>query len=886
MTLIDRGALACIRLATPRDQREWVIGDTLEEFALRQRNGGPMAARRWLLSEAVRVSAHRLRRHPRGTDQIDAKGDGMMQTLVQDVRYALRLLRRSPAFTATAFFTLAIAIAANAAIFSAVKGMLIAPLPYPSPDRLVRVFEESDETPHFPMSPADFRDYRATLQTLDGVAAYMRDDLQIGDADQPEQLRGMRATAGFFTVLGWTPILGRDFQADDEIPDRGDVVILSHPLWLRRFAGDPGVIGRSIRLSGRLMRVVGVLPQGFRHVGGTYRTYAHGEQVDVWWPLHVPQDEQPRDRFSHYFNVIARMKPATTWAAMEHDLRTTGIGVAKRYPSPPSPWRTRAVPLKHEIVGSVESTLVVLSGAAAVMLLLACVNVGGLLLGRAAARVREIGVRAALGATRGRLARQLLIESVVLAAGGGIIGLGIAYGAVAALVRFGPADLPRLAMVAVDGQVVAYSLAATLASALIFGLAPAIRLATAGVGATLKDGGRTVAGGSHQRLRRVFAAVQMALAFVLVVASALLLRSFAAIVDENPGFEPSGAVTALVQAPPERYPAKALGQFYLRAAEQIRQLPGVRAAGFGSDLPWTGYDENTGFGIVGRTFARGEGPGARYHFITAGYARATGVPVVAGRELTFADTDESPRVVLINQSTARKYWSSAADAVGARVDVWGAARTVVGVIGDVKDMPWSKGAEPAIYLPIAQVGSSGGMLLVVRSDLPPASLVDSVRRVIRTMDPELPIARVRPLADVASSAIATRRLTLWLVGCFGFSALLLAVVGIYGVMAQAVGQRTHEFGVRQALGATAGEIMRLVFSSGAAMAVAGLLAGVILALLSTRLLASLLYGVSALDPATFAGVAGVLAIAAAAASYLPARHATRISAATALRSVE
>jgi len=808
----------------------------------------------------------------------------MMQALLQDARYAVRLLLRAPGFAVTAILTLALAIGANAAIFSAVKGVLIAPLPYHEPDRLVRVFEESPTNPHFPMAPADFRDYRAELRTFEGLAAYIRSDLQLGEAGAPEQLRGMQVTAGFFGLLGFEPVLGRDFEPRDEIAGNDDGVIFSHALWRRRFNGDTAILGRPVRLSGRIFRVVGVLPEGFQHVGGTYRTYGHGEAVDVWSVLAVPRDESPGHRYSHYYNVVGRVRPGISRPAMEDDLRRTGKSVAARYPTPNSPWTPRAVPLKEEIVGTAETTLVALSSAVAVVLVLACVNVAGLLLGRAAGRSREIGVRAALGATRVRLTSQLLIESVVLAGAGGAIGVVFAYGAVAALGRFGPADTPRLAAIAVDGPVLFYALSATMFSALLFGFAPAFQLARAGVGDTLKQGGRRVAGSAQQRTRRVLAAVEVALAFVLVVSSGLLLRSFVAMVDANPGFRPEGAITASVELPVARYDTDRATAFYTRAGARLRSLPGVREAAFTSDLPWTGYDENTGFAIVGRQFPAGAGPQARYHFITTGYTHATGTPLVAGRDLSPSDVKDAPSVLLVNESAAIKYWTTAGAAVGARVNLWGRERTIVGVVGDVRDMPWHERAAPAVYFPQPQAWYPQRMFLVARSDLDPRSVVEPIRRALSEIDPELPLANVRPLEAVAGAAIATRRLTLWLVATFGVTALFLAVVGIYGVMTQVVGDRMQEFGVRQALGATRGDILRLVLSGGVTLTAAGLVAGWLLSIASTRVLEALLYGVSAADTSTFAMVTALLLTVALVAAYLPARRATRVSAAAALRS--
>jgi predicted permease len=635
-----------------------------------------------------------------------------------------------------------------------------------------------------------------------------------------------------------------------------------------------------------MLRIIGVLPPGFQHVGGTYRTYGHGEPVDVWSVLAPPRGDRPQDRFSHYFNVVARVKSGMSPAAVQEDLRQTSSSVARKYPVPNSPWTARMVPLKDEIVGTAESTLVALSSAATAVLLLACLNVAGLLLGRAVGRAREIGVRAALGATRGRLTRQLLIESIVLSALGGAVGIALAYGGVAALVRFGPSEIPRLHSIAIDTEVLLYAMAATIVSALVFGVAPAWQLARTGIGETLKRGSRGVAGPAHQRMRRTLAAVEIALAFVLILSGGLLLRSFVAMIDTDPGFHPGGVLTASVELAPVQYDTDAATAFFTRALERIRVLPQVSAVAFSSDLPWTGYDENTGFDIVGRRFRQGEEPGARYHFVTPGYTAATGTPLVAGRDLSSSDVKGAPLVVLINEATARKYWKTAAAAVGARVRVWGEERTVAGVVGDVRDMPWHTAAEPALYYPQAQTWYAQRMFLVVRSDRDASLLAEPVRQALREIDPALPLANVAPLDAVAGAALATRRLTLWLVAVFGITALLLAVVGIYGVIAQSVGHRTQEFGVRLALGATRGDILRLVLTSGITVIGVGVTAGLLLSAASTRLLDSLLYGVSAADGSTFALVTMLLVAAALVSTYVPARRATRISAAAALRSAD
>jgi predicted permease len=801
----------------------------------------------------------------------------------QDFRYALRLLRRSKGFATTAILTLALSIGANAAIWSAVKGILVAPLPYADPDRLVRLFEESQRSPKWPFAPSDFRDYRSELTKFEGIAAYFRADLQLGGTDgPPEQLRGMQVTAGYFGLLGHPPRLGRDFTEDDELKGNGDKVILSHGLWMRRFDGDPNVIGRTTRMSGKQLEIVGVLPQGFQNVGSTFRSYGHAEPVDVWAPLPVPRDEIPSNRFSHFYNTVARVKPNVTRAEMQADLDAAGKSAATRYPVPNSPWKPKAVPLKDEIVGNSQQTLLVLSSAALAMLLLACVNVAGLMLGRANARTREIGTRAALGATRWRLARQLLIESLVLATAGATAGIAIAFGAVRMLRAFGPSDMPRLHEIGIDAGILLLTTAATLGSALLVGLAPAIRLARTTLSEALKEGARTTTGG-HHNAGKALAAAEVALAFVLVVSSGLLLRSFTKIISKAPGFQPEGALTVTLEVPPAKYDGPAARAFYARAQERLQALPGAKHVTFTSDLPWTGWNENSGFEIPGRTFRRGEGPSVRYHFTSPGYTKTTGTPLVAGRDLTEQDQRDAPKVVLINEAAAKKYWNTPEAATGAELEMWGEKRTVAGVIGDVTDMPWNDSAAPALYFPVQQAWYHQRMTLVVRADGDPMRLVEPIRKALAEIDPELPIANVKLLETVAAGALATRRLTLWLVATFGISALLLAVVGVYGVMAQAVGQRSHEFGVRQALGATRADIMKLVFGSAATMTIGGLAIGLALAVGSTRLMMSLLYGVTPLDAVTFVGVALTLMTAAAGAIYLPALRATKVSAILALR---
>ena len=583
----------------PAAEREWILGDIEEEHARVAGEQGPGAARRWLLGEATRIVLETLERK---TPTFRSRP--VMRNSIQDIRYAARLLARSPGFTIVAALTLALGIGANTAIFSVVHGVLVKPLPYSAPDALIRVFEESPpDTPEFPVSPATFLEFRANTRAFDALAAYERNDLQLG-GDRPEQLRAMRVTAGFFKLLGYQPQLGREFTTDDEGADRSAVVVLSHQLWTRRFGADPAAVGKTVVLSGRAFEIVGVLPAGVQHVGGTYRSYPHGESVDIWWPRTLPSTASRRDRAQHYLSVIGRMKPGVTLAQAHEDLRRVSALMAQRYPETNSSWSSHARPLRADIIGTSESTLVALLAAAGVVLFIACLNVAGLLLGRATGRTREIGVRSALGATRARLMRQLIMESSLLAALGGALGTACAYGAVRALVAFAPADTPRLHMVSVDRVVLAYTLAATAITALVFGIAPAVQLARADVAPSLR-GGRGAPGAAQHRMRRALVIAEVALAFVLVVTGGLLLRSFSSLLRLEPGFHPEHVLTAVVNLPQARYrDTAAAAAFFDRLLERVRALPGVRAAGLGSDLPWTGYDENTSFGIVGRHISR------------------------------------------------------------------------------------------------------------------------------------------------------------------------------------------------------------------------------------------------------------------------------------------
>ncbi len=808
--------------------------------------------------------------------------------MFQDLRFGLRMLRKNPGFTAIAVFTLALGIGANTAIFSVVNGVLLKPLPYPEPERLVRVFQNIliMSSPKAPMSPADFRDFREQNTTFETIAGYFRQDLELAQEDRAERLLGMRASSGYFRTLGFQPILGREFTREEEIPDESAVVILSYGLWRRRFNGDPAIVGKTIRLSGKSFTVVGVAPAGLQHVGGGYRPLPHGESVDIWWPMRLGPH---RPRGAQIVNVIGRLKPGVTRRQAEVEFDLIAARLAKQYPGPyRNEAKTLIQPLRDEIVEGSQRTLLLLLAAVFFVLLIACVNVANLTLARAATREREIAVRLALGAGRARILRQLLIESLTLAAMGGLLGLLLAKLAINALIKLGPEQLPRLQMIRLDLRILVFTLLISLLTGLLFGTAPALQSLKLNLNESLKEGGRAAPGGRRQRRTRgALVIAEVALALALLLGAGLLMRSFLKLQQTDPGFNPEGVLTMSVVLPGSRY---AYGEpqisFLQRLVERVSALPGVRSEGVTSDLPWTGYQNGGGgFTIEGKTFPPDRGPQAQYHFISADYMRTIGVPLLSGRWFDARDTRKSQPVILINQAMARKYWPGE-DAVGKHITFGDSSfkdwTQIVGVIGDVKDYPSSAEAEPAYYYPVTQEPYPE-MSLAIRAGKDPLSIVEAVRREVSALDREMPVSEVRTLETVGAAAVAGRRFMLLLVSSFALTALALAAIGIYGVTSYLVAHRTHEIGIRIALGANSFDVLKLALRQGMALALTGVVAGLALAFAATRLMASLLYGVGATDPATFVAAPVFLIGVAFAACWIPARCATKVDPMVALR---
>jgi predicted permease len=809
-----------------------------------------------------------------------------IENFLQDLRYAARNLGRSPGFTAVIVLTLALSIGANSAIFSVIRGVLLRPLPYGHPDRIVRVFTRSASFPKFPVNHYDLRDFRSAARGFESMALYTRNDLQLSGAGDPVRLSGFRVSAGFFHVLGLHPARGREFTQSDELPGNGLQVILSDRVWRSHFDAAPDIVGRKIMLDAEPYTIVGVMPPGTEHPGNVYNPVAYGDTVDIWLPFVF--NGNPTRRGAHFTEVIARLKPGVSTAQAEGELNALMADLGSKYNAEKG-WTTSVVPIYREVVGSSERLLLVLLGAVGLVLLIACVNAANLLLARATARQREIAVRTALGAGRGRLVRQMLTESLLLALAGGAAGAALAVGGTRALVAMLPAGFPRAASIALDGTVFAFTLAVSLGTGLLFGLAPALQAARFDVQHGLREGGRGTTGSGRQaRLRSVLVAGEVALASVLLIGAGLMLRSFVNLLRTDPGFRAQHVLTATVALPFKTYREKPMvTRFYERALMEFRSIPGVEVAGAGTDLPWTGYDDNMGgWKVEGRPGNPDDSSHARYHVASSDYFRALGIPLLRGRTFNDGDAASAPKAIVINQAMARKYWPNE-DAVGKRIDFgfdkpeW---TTIVGVVGDVKDRPESAGTEPAFWWPASQMPwSFSRMSVALRATADPAPLVRDLRETVRRLDPGLAVSDVRVMEQVAGESFSTPRFALFLVALFAGLALALAATGVYGVVSYAVGQRMHEFGMRMALGARRWDVIRLVLAQGVRLAASGVAAGLVGGAALAQLLGSLLYEVKRVDPATFAAAAVVGLVVAALACYVPARRATGADPMQALR---
>jgi putative ABC transport system permease protein len=801
-----------------------------------------------------------------------------MRTLGQDIRYAARLLRRSPGFSAIAIAALAIGIGANTAIFSVVDTLLLQHLPYADPDRLAIVWEHNiprDRKSNV-VSPGNFVHWREmNASFVDLAAASVAFNMTLTGVSDPEEIRAQLVSAQFFPLLGVAPVLGRTFTAEEDRRD-SRIIVISDRLWRQRFSADRSIVGKPITLGGVPYTVVGVAPSGVSLLDKT---------IDLWRPIgFTAEDRTPQGRG---VTVVGRLKPDVSFARAHDDMVRVHAELTRMFPRMNTGWTARVVPLKEQLFGDVRPSLFVLLAAVAFVLLIACANVANLLLARATSRRRELAVRAALGANRGRLIRQLLAECLVLASAGGAAGLLLAYWMIHVLRTVVAARLPiqRLELVAIDGRVLAFTIAASVLSGLVFGVFPAFA-GSAGLNEALKEGGRTGSAAKGNRARSVFVIVEVALAVVLLVGAGLLLRSFTRLLDISPGFDPHRTVTLRVSLPEARYDSDAKKiQFFQRLFQKTDALPGVQAAGSISALPLTGPAAATRFEIVGKPAPPlGQEPVADVRVVSHGYFRAMGVPLLRGRLFNEDDPADAANRVIINDTMARRHWPGE-DPIGKRVRIsWSDRREdeVIGVVGDVRQAALDVEPRATTYWPYAR-NVYGGMTLAIRTSHDERAIVSSVSTLIRQEDPLLAVSAVHTLDEVIAASVAQRRLLMMLLSIFAGAALLLAAVGIYGVIAYSVTQRTQEIGIRLALGAQQATVLRLVIGQALALALAGVVIGGAGALALTRTMQGLLFAVRPTDPATFLSVALGLTVVALIASYIPARRAMRVDPVIALR---
>ncbi len=810
-----------------------------------------------------------------------------METLWQDLRYGARMLGKSPVFTAIAVLTLALGIGANTAIFSVVNGVLLQPLPYEEPERLVMVWNEltKEGLPQLWFSEPELIDYRERQQSFEGMAAFSGGGGNLTGRGEPLRVTAANVSANFFPLLRVDALLGRTFTPEEDTPGNDRVIVLEHGFWQRRFGGDPAIIGETVSLSDNPYTVIGVMPSGFAFPDGT---------VDLWTPLAIAAN--PRKRGSHYLRVLARLKSGVTFEQASADMHNIAKQMEQDYPDyyrPDRAWNTYLIPLHESEVGEVRPALLVLLGAVGFVLLIACTNVANLMLARAAVREKEVAIRAALGAGRLRIVRQLLTESVLLALVGGAAGLLLAFWSLRVLVALGPENLPRLEEIGIDAGVLGFTLGIALLTGIVFGLVPALHASKPDLHDALKEGGRSAAGAAHHRLRGLLVVSEVALSLVLLIGAGLMIKSFYRLLQVDPGYRTENVLTFRLSLPSARYAEdhQVLG-FYRRLQEKVAALPDVRAAGAVSHLPLGGaYSSGSVFveelppNSPNRSFGYFE---ADRRLATPGYFRAMGMNLLMGRLLEESDHAEAPLVTAVDESFARRAWPAEPNPIGKRVAVnqtpdgeplW---RTVVGVVRHVKNYGLDVEGREQIYFPHAQFPIST-MFVTVRTGGDPVVAQAAVRNQVAALDPSLPLFNVATMEERLAESVAQPRFNVLLLGIFAAVALVLAAVGIYGVMSYSVGQRTHEIGIRMALGAQPGDILRLVVGRGMVLALIGVAVGLAGSFALTRFLESLLFGVSATDPATFAGVALLLAAVALLACYLPTRRATRVDPLVALR---
>lgn len=836
-------------------------------------------------AEAERNARHRAGSLVSSGDAVhDQSGFAWLDGAFIDLRQAWTALRRRPGFLFTAGGALAAAVAVNTLVFAIVYGVLLRPLPYPQPERLVRVFEDSVASPKFPVSIYNYQEDLKSNRTLAGIALYVREDMQLMHDERAEQLTTVAITDTFFPTLEVAPALGRNFL-NSEMLHSAHVVILSHEFWSGRLNADPAIIGKTLRLDREPWTVVGVAPRGFEHVGGSYRSPLQGETVAIWRPLpmETTKENENCQKGCHYTNAIARLAPGVSMAAAAGDLNRIMDDLGHRFPDFYKDKKARLEPLSAEVIGKSRAPVLIIMAAGMLVLLLACINVAGLSVARVLARRRELAVRRALGGSAWRIARAVLCENVVLGAISGAAGLALAAALMPLLRAILPADFPRLHEIVFRWQDAGFAVAAGLCASMLAGLVGVARETRTDPSEGLHEDSRTVSSSrGAERLRGGLVAAEIALACVLCFAAGLLLRSSVALDQRPHGFRPDGVLTFELAFPSYGFDVQhGAPAFLAEVVRRLHELSGVRAAGFSTSLPWTGYDENTGFGIKGYTPRPGESISARYQAADPEFFDAIGTRLMRGRMISPSDDVKAAPVVVINEAFAQRYFANG-DAVGRMVNIWGRDRRIVGVLEDVRDRPADTAAEPAFWMPITQQ-PFGRVRCAIRTSDDPLTLVPAVRAAIRSVDREIPIAQVETLGAIATAALAERTFALRVCESFAILAIVLAGIGVYAMLSYSVEQRRREIGIRLALGASRSDVLGMILARGLWLALAGAGVGLMLAPTAGRALSSLLYSVSATDTIVLAGAPAVIVAVALLGCAAPGWAAVRRSPIAALR---
>jgi putative ABC transport system permease protein len=868
--------------------REAVIGDIDEELRLHlemevEANLGrgmpPEEARRAALRsfgnfDSIRERAYELR------------GGGMLETLSQDVRYAARMLAKRPGFTVVAALTLAFGVGANTAIFSVVEAVLLRALPYRHAERAVVVWENNRvrDNPRNVINPGNFLDWSDQAKSFDEMAAFVDQRYNLTGVGDPEEVPSQVATPNLFALLGAEAALGRTLTPEDAEAGGEDVAVISHGLWQRRFGGTPEVIDRVISLNGTSVTIVGVMPPDFKWF--IKEGSLTGKPADLWRPMRFTEEQ--RVRRGRYLQAVGRLAPGISHEQAKAEMEAIAARFEKQYPDFSTGWGVTLVPLRDQLAGEIKPALLVLLGAVGFVLLIACVNVANLLLARAAGRHKEIAIRSAIGAGRRRIVRQLLTESLLLALLGGALGLLLSRWCVQALVALSPANLMDVGQVGVNLPVLAFTLGVSLLTGIIFGLVPALEASRVNLSETLKESSRGNAGSSRgRRVRDILVVAEVGLALVLLVGAGLMIRSFSRLQAVDPGFDARNLLTLRVLLPATKYPEDAkLVTFFREAVANLRTLPGVSSASAVSALPFADLGAATSFAIEGRPApAAGDEPVTDVRVVDEEYFRTMSIPVLAGRTFTVQEALEDRKVAVVNEAMARTYFPGE-NPVGKRILVNMKSEPqpteIIGVVGDARYDKLEGELRPMVYWTHPQLTYSS-MTLILRTSIDPEGLTAGARRKILAIDKDQPVSDVRTMESWLAESVARNRFGTLLLGAFAGLALLLAAIGIYGVMSHSVVQRQSEIGVRMALGAEARDVLRLVIGQGLLLVLGGVALGLLGALALTRLLSSLLYGVSATDPLTFAAIALLITGISSIACYIPARRAARVDPLTALR---